>query len=97
MESVTSQIFFRLGGIQVHIIKGKVHTEPSLGEPKELAEGFMNEWTAVVVDEEWRFVDVNFASRNESGGDPGSWELIDDNGKARLLHEVHLSCHVLQK
>ena len=64
--------------------------ESSLGEPEELAEGFMNEWTAVVVDQEWRFVDVNFASRNESGGDPGSWELIDDNGKARNLYEQHI-------
>ena len=72
----------------MHIIKGKVRTKLSLEEPEELGEGFMNDWTAVVVDNEWRFVDVNFAARNESGGDPGSWELIDDNGKARLFVEV---------
>ena len=81
LTAPSSLPIYRLGGVQVHIINGKVRTAPSLGEAPELGDGHMNDWVAVAIDDEWRLIDINFAARKSKGGDPGDWELIDDNGK----------------
>ena len=49
---------------------------------------FVNDWLAVLIDNEWRFVDVHFASLASFGGDPGEWELFDDNGKVSFFLTV---------
>ena len=73
---------FRLGGVHAHIIEGHVRVAPSLGESvAKLNEGYMNYWVAVVIDDEWRLIDIFFAASRQRQRERGDWELIDDNGE----------------
>ena len=67
------------------MIEGKVRTEVTIKAAEALKDGFKNNWVAVVVDGEWRLIDVNFAARKDNSTDPGHWELIDYNGKVWML------------
>ena len=70
--------------MQTHVIEGKVRTKVAIDADEALTDGHANDWVAVVVDGEWRLVDVMFAARSQST-DPGDWELIDDNGQVWML------------
>ena len=37
-------------------------------------------WAAVLIDDVWRLVDVNWGARHVIGGGTGDWVLVDNNG-----------------
>ena len=73
----------------MHILKGKVRVKCSLDMTSEL-ESYTNDWIAIEIDDEWRLVDVHFASKQRDGSDPGDWELIDDDGKVGVFSGYYL-------
>ena len=76
---------FSAGGLQAQEVKGKVRTKCDLDMVSEV-DAFVNSWVAVVIDNEWRLVDVQFAAVSTSGGGDGDWQLIDDTGKVVLIN-----------
>ena len=53
-----------------------------------------DDWVAVLLNKEWRFVDVYFEAQKAGGGNTGEWDLIDENGKESdlcpLLHSPYI-------
>ena len=68
------------GGLHAREVKGKVRTKCDLDMVSEV-DAFVNSWVALVVDGEWRLVDVQFAAVSVSGGGAGDWQLLDNTGK----------------
>ena len=54
-----------------------------VGDPIDF-EGNKNEWSLVRMNNCWKLLDLNFASRQSSGGGVGEWELMDDDRKVRI-------------
>ena len=73
--------------MQVQEIRGKVRTKCELNMVSEV-DNVINSWVALVIDGEWRLIDVQFAAVKVSGGGQGDWELIDDTNKVTLFVTV---------
>ena len=73
-------ILYRTANIRSRKLRGYVKGE-GVQPGEELNETQTGSYAAVLLNKEWRFVDVHWGSRHVTGGSKGNWELIDDNGK----------------